>query len=176
MRDPETAQIALRAAMTGHMVLSTLHTNDAASTPVRLLDMGVPAFMVATSVQGVLAQRLVRKVCSHCKAPHSVTPQEQVWLGRAQADTTAEAGYVEGSGCDRCHGTGYSGRRAIQELLEINTVLAEYLASNNPAEFVVAARKSLAGNSLRDHAIALARTGVTSLAEAMRASAQDETS
>ena len=176
MRDPETAQIALRAAMTGHLVLSTLHTNDAASTPVRLLDMGVPAFMVATSVQGVLAQRLVRKVCSHCKAPHQLTPQERVWLGRAHADDQSEESYVEGRGCERCLGTGYAGRRALHELLEINTVLAESLARNNPAEFVAAARAAMAGHTLRDQAIALARAGVTSLAEAMRASAQDETS
>jgi MSHA biogenesis protein MshE len=176
MRDPETAQIALRAAMTGHMVLSTLHTNDAASTPVRLLDMCVPAFMVATSVQGVLAQRLVRKVCGHCKAPHSATPQEQVWLGRAHSDMLEGEGYVAGAGCDRCHGTGYSGRRAIHELLEIDTALAQHLASNNPAGFVAAARAAMVGRSLRDQAIALARAGVTSLAEAMRASAQDETS
>jgi MSHA biogenesis protein MshE len=176
MRDAETAQVALRAAMTGHLVLSTLHTNDAASTPVRLLDMGVPAFMVATSVQGVLAQRLLRKVCGHCKTPHVPTPQERVWLGRAQADGQAEDGYVEGTGCDRCHGTGYAGRRAVHELLEINTALAESLARKNPAEFVAAARASMAGHTLRDQAIALARAGVTSLAEAMRANAQDETS
>jgi MSHA biogenesis protein MshE len=168
--------------MTGHLVLSTLHTNDAASTPVRLLDMGVPAFMVATSVQGVLAQRLVRKVCGHCKAPHQVTPQERVWLGRALAaqgahgDAQSEAGYVAGAGCDRCHGTGYAGRRAVHELLEINTALAESLARNNPADFVSAARSAMAGHTLRDQAIALARAGVTSLAEAMRASNQDETS
>ncbi len=174
MRDADTAQVALRAAMTGHLVLSTLHTNDAASTPVRLLDMGVPAFMVATSVQGVLAQRLVRKVCSHCRAPHVPTPQERVWLGRAQADAQAEDRYVAGTGCDRCHGTGYSGRLAVHELLEINTVLAESLARKNPAEFVAAARAAMAGHTLRDQAITLARAGVTSLAEAMRASAQDE--
>ncbi len=176
MRDPETAQIALRAAMTGHLVLSTLHTNDAASTPVRLLDMGVPAFMVATSVQGVLAQRLMRKVCSHCKAPHTPTPQEQVWLSRAQADSQAESPYIQGAGCDRCLGTGYSGRRAIHELLEINAALAENLAHNEPARFVQAARAAMAGRTLRDHAIALAREGVTTLAEAMRVSAQDEAS
>ncbi|MDP3583630.1 MAG: ATPase, T2SS/T4P/T4SS family [Thiobacillus sp.] len=175
MRDADTAQVALRAAMTGHLVLSTLHTNDAASTPVRLLDMGVPAFMVATSVQGVLAQRLVRKVCGHCKAPHAVTPQERVWLGRAQTEAHTEDGYVAGAGCDRCHGTGYSGRCAVHELLEINAALAESLARKNPAEFVAAARAALAGHTLRDQTIALARAGVTSLAEAMRASAQDET-
>ncbi|MDP3421986.1 MAG: ATPase, T2SS/T4P/T4SS family [Thiobacillus sp.] len=176
MRDADTAQVALRAAMTGHLVLSTLHTNDAASTPVRLLDMGVPAFMVATSVQGVLAQRLVRKVCGHCKAPHAVTPQERVWLGRAQTEAHTEDGYVAGAGCDRCHGTGYSGRCAVHELLEINAALAESLARKNPAEFVTAARAALAGHTLRDQTIALARAGVTSLAEAMRASAQDENS
>ncbi len=176
MRDPETAQIALRAAMTGHLVLSTLHTNDAASTPVRLLDMGVPAFMVATSVQGVLAQRLMRKVCSHCKAPHTPTPQERVWLSRANAGTQAEAAYIQGAGCDRCLGTGYSGRRAIHELLEINTALAESLAHNEPARFVQAARTVMVGRTLRDQAIALAREGVTTLAEAMRVSAQDEAS
>jgi MSHA biogenesis protein MshE len=176
MRDPETAQIALRAAMTGHLVLSTLHTNDAASTPVRLLDMGVPAFMVATSVQGVLAQRLMRKVCNQCKAPHTPTPQEQVWLSRANTDLHAETAYVQGAGCDRCLGTGYSGRRAIHELLEINAALAENLAHNEPARFVQAARAAMAGRTLRDQAIALARSGVTTLAEAMRVSAQDEAS
>ena len=174
MRDADTAQVALRAAMTGHLVLSTLHTNDAASTPVRLLDMGVPAFMVATSVHGVLAQRLLRKVCGHCKASHALTPQERVWLGRAHTDGGTEDSYVAGAGCDRCHGTGYSGRRAVHELLEINTTLAESLARKNPAEFVVAARAAMAGRTLRDQAIALARAGVTSLAEAMRASTQDE--
>ncbi len=175
MRDPETAQIALRAAMTGHLVLSTLHTNDAASTPVRLLDMGVPAFMVATSVQGVVAQRLLRKVCDHCKAPHDLTPQERVWLGRA-GDNGGDSGFIAGRGCDRCHHTGYAGRRAIHELLEIDAALANSLAREEPARFVTAARASLAGRTLRDQAIALARAGVTSLAEAMRASAQDETS
>ncbi len=174
MRDADTAQVALRAAMTGHLVLSTLHTNDAASTPVRLLDMGVPAFMVATSVHGVLAQRLLRKVCSHCKTPHILTPQERVWLGRAHTDADTGDGYVAGTGCDRCHHTGYSGRHAVHELLEINTALAESLARKNPAEFVVAARAAMAGHTLRDQAIALARAGVTSLAEAMRASTQDE--
>ena len=176
MRDSDTAQIALRAAMTGHLVLSTLHTNDAASTPVRLLDMGVPAFMVATSVQGVLAQRLVRKVCAQCRAPHTPTPQEQVWLSRMSADNASPEGFRAGTGCDRCHGTGYAGRQAIHELLEINTALAERLASNDPAQFVLAARASLAGRTLRDQALGLARAGVTSLAEAMRVSTQDETS
>ncbi len=173
MRDPETAQIALRAAMTGHLVLSTLHTNDAASTPVRLLDMGVPAFMVATSVQGVLAQRLLRRVCDHCKAPHAPTPQERVWLGAA-ADESGDADFVAGRGCDRCHHTGYAGRRAIHELLEIDAVLADSLAREEPARFVAAARASLAGRTLRDQALALVRAGATSLAEAMRVSAQDE--
>ena len=174
MRDTDTAQIALRAAMTGHLVLSTLHTNDAASTPVRLLDMGAPAFMVATSIQGVLAQRLVRKICVHCKVAHAITPQEQVWLGRAHAGFQGEGNYSEGAGCDRCHGTGYAGRRAIHELLEIDMPLAETLARQSPAEFVAAARASMAGHTLRDQAIALARAGVTSLAEAMRAGAQDD--
>lgn len=174
MRDPETAQIALRAAMTGHLVLSTLHTNDAASTPVRLLDMGVPAFMVATSVQGVLAQRLLRRVCDHCKAPHTLTPQEQVWLGSA-AENGGDTGFVAGRGCDRCHHTGYAGRRAIHELLEIDATLADSLAREEPARFVATARASLAGHTLRDQALALARAGATSLAEAMRVSAQDDT-
>ena len=172
MRDSETAQIALRAAMTGHLVLSTLHTNDAASTPVRLLDMGVPAFMVATSVQGVLAQRLVRKVCAQCRAPHTPTPQEAIWLSRAAPD--ASHAFQAGTGCDRCHGTGYAGRQAIHELLEINTALAETLANNDPAQFVLAARAALAGATLRDQALRLAREGVTSLAEAMRVSTHDE--
>ncbi len=175
MRDPETAQIALRAAMTGHLVLSTLHTNDAATTPVRLLDMGVPPFMVATSVQGVLAQRLVRKVCPNCRTAHTPTPQERVWLGRAFEEGDG-AHFVRGQGCERCHGTGYAGRAAIHELLELSTALAESLARGDPAAFVAAAREEMLGRTLRDHALALARAGTTSLAEAMRASAQDDLS
>jgi MSHA biogenesis protein MshE len=167
MRDAETAQIALRAAMTGHLVLSTLHTNDAASTPVRLLDMGVPPFMVATSVQGVLAQRLVRRICEHCRAPHEPTPQERVWLAGAGGDFQA------GRGCERCHGSGYRGRQAVHEWLEFDAALAERLAHGDPASFVAAARAALAGHTLRDNALALARAGITTLAEAMRASTQD---
>jgi MSHA biogenesis protein MshE len=110
MRDPETAEIGMRAAITGHLVLSTLHTRDAVSTPFRLLDMGVPPFMVSTSLQAVIAQRLVRLNCKECAAPHAPTPQEQSWL-----DSMVTAGEVinpkRGMGCSACNGSGYSGRQ-----------------------------------------------------------------
>jgi MSHA biogenesis protein MshE len=99
MRDQETAEIGMRAAMTGHMVLSTLHTNDAMSTPIRLLDMGVPRYMVALSIQMVLAQRLVRVICENCAAPHTPAPHEHEWLKSELGDRVDSVSYKQGQGC-----------------------------------------------------------------------------
>src|SRR5690606_816030 len=110
MRDQETAQIGMRAALTGHLVLSTLHTNDAVSTPVRLMDMGVPRYMVATSLHAVLAQRLVRLNCESCAQPYILTPNEAEWLKPELGDTVSEQHYLQGRGCGRCSGTGFQGR------------------------------------------------------------------
>lgn len=167
MRDAETAEIGLRAAITGHLVLSTLHTRDAMSTPFRLLDMGVPSFMVATSLQAVIAQRLVRLNCKECLAPNRPTAQEQSWLASMKADAE-EIKPKRGMGCSACNGTGYSGRQGIYELLEMDAALTQAASQADPAAFMRAARERMAGHTMAFHALQLVREGRTSLAEAMR--------
>ncbi|MEK8027767.1 GspE/PulE family protein [Pseudaquabacterium rugosum] len=175
MRDQTTAEIGVRAAITGHLVLSTLHTNDAASTPLRLIDMGVPRYMVAMSLQLVLAQRLVRTVCPTCAAPVSPTAQQQEWLrvqlGQQQVDLSR---LRQGQGCSDCNQTGYSGRTGIYELVEMTPPLAEAISSGDPARFALAARQQMAGHTLRRDALRLALHGRTTLDEAMRAGNQGE--
>ena len=167
MRDAETAEIGLRAAITGHLVLSTLHTRDAISTPFRLLDMGVPAFMVSTSLQAVIAQRLVRLNCQECAAPHQPTPQEQSWLDAllGKGETVPAK---RGLGCSACNGTGYAGRQGVYELLEMDAELTQAASRSDPAAFMRAARERMAGHTMAHHALELVRQGRTSLAEALR--------
>ena len=167
MRDPETAEIGLRAAITGHLVLSTLHTRDAISTPFRLLDMGVPSFMVATSLQAVIALRLVRLNCDVCAEPQDPSPQEQEWLNTMLAGGTPLSP-KRGRGCSACNGTGYSGRQGVYELLEMDTVLTQAASKADPAAFLKAAKERMKGQTLAFHALELVRQGRTSLAEALR--------
>ena len=170
MRDQETAQIAMRAAITGHMVLSTLHTNDAISTPIRLLDMGVPAYMVGMSVRAVLAQRLVRMVCESCSSGYTPLPSELTWLALEIGEEAKKRQYVHGRGCPQCNGTGFQGRVGVYEMMEMTPTLAEAVNHQDPNHFVKVAREQMAGWSLRRHAVALAANGKTTVAEAMRVS------
>jgi MSHA biogenesis protein MshE len=172
MRDRATAEIGLRAAMTGHMVLSTLHTNDAASTPIRLLDMGVPPYMVAMSLNLVLAQRLLRVVCENCAKPHRPTAQEQEWLRTEMDERPTGGGFAKGIGCSQCNGTGYVGRTGVYEMLEMTHTLVEAANHEKPAEFVRMARQQIGNATLTHDAVRLALTGRTSIDEAMRISAQ----
>jgi MSHA biogenesis protein MshE len=174
MRDQETAEIGMRAAMTGHMVLSTLHTNDALTTPIRLLDMGVPRFMVAMSIQMVLAQRLVRVICENCAQPHEPTPQEREWLKYELGDRVDTFKYRRGAGCAHCANTGYSGRQGVYELIEMSNALAEAANHGDPNEFIRIGREQMAGNTLRRDAVRLVVTGVTTVDEAMHISSQLE--
>lgn len=170
MRDQETAQIAMRAAITGHMVLSTLHTNDAVSTPIRLLDMGVPAYMVAMSVRAVLAQRLVRTVCESCVTPYAPLPTELTWLELEMGEAAKKRQYVHGRGCSHCNGTGFQGRVGVYEMMEMTAPLVDALNHSDPNHFIKVARSQMAGWSLRRHAVALVANGKTTIAEAMRVS------
>ena len=167
MRDQETAEIGLRAAITGHLVLSTLHTRDAINTPFRLLDMGIPAFMVATSLQAVIAQRLVRINCPECLAPHTPNAQELSWLTSMGADP-ASIQAKRATGCSTCNGTGYLGRQGVYELLEMDAMLTQEASHGNPASFNRLARERMRGKTMSFHALELVRQGRTSLAEAMR--------
>jgi MSHA biogenesis protein MshE len=167
MRDAETAEIGLRAAITGHLVLSTLHTRDAISTPFRLLDMGVPPFMVATSLQAVIAQRLVRLNCSECAEPQEPSAQELAWLtSMVEAGDAVQA--RRGRGCSACNGTGYAGRQGIYELLEMDAGLTQAASHSDPATFMKLARERMKGHTLAHHVLVLVRQGRTSLAEALR--------
>ena len=170
MRDQGTVETGLRAAMTGHIVLSTLHTNDAVSTPIRLLDMGAPRYMVAMSLNLVLAQRLVRLVCESCAEPYRPTPQELEWLRQEAGFEPADHGLVQGRGCSHCSGTGYLGRTGVYEMLEMTRPVVEALSREDASVFAEAARRQMAGRSLRRHAMQLVLQKRTTVAEAMRVS------
>jgi MSHA biogenesis protein MshE len=174
MRDRETGEIGLRAALTGHLVLSTLHTNDAVSTAMRLIDMGLEPYLVAASTQAILAQRLVRKLCSNCSTPKALDASEQAWLHSVMGETAVLDGFSEGSGCNQCNHTGYHGRIGVYELLEIDYSLADALRRNDPATFENAARAQQGYRPLVHNALDYARQGITSLSEAMRLSGMVE--
>ncbi len=168
MRDPETAEIGLRGAITGHMVLSTLHTRDAVSTPFRLLDMGAPPYMVASALQAVFAQRLVRRNCENCAEPHEASPRERGWLAAIGGDAAGGEPTRRGRGCSACNGTGYSGRIGVYEMLEMDSALAQAATHADPGLFTRLAGERMRGHTMADHALALVRAGRTSVAESMR--------
>jgi MSHA biogenesis protein MshE len=172
MRDQETAQIGLRAAMTGHLVLSTLHTNDAASTPLRLMDMGVPRYMVGGSLQAVLAQRLVRVICESCSTVYTPTPPEHTWLRAELGSFVEQAQFFHGKGCSHCNGTGYRGRTGVYELLEMTRAVTDAANHPDPAHFLKVAHAEMGGETLRRHGVQLAVQGRTTIGEAMRISNQ----
>jgi MSHA biogenesis protein MshE len=174
MRDQETAQIGLRAAMTGHLVLSTLHTNDAASTPLRLMDMGVPRYMVGGSLQAVLAQRLVRVICESCTTEYQPAPPEHGWLRAELGEHAAATRFFHGKGCSHCNGTGYRGRTGVYELLEMTRKVLDAANHPDPSHFLKVAHAEMGGETLRRHAVQLAVQGRTTIAEAMRVSNQLE--
>ena len=161
-RDNETASISVRAAITGHMVLSTLHTNDALSSVVRLADMGVENYLIANSVVGLVAQRLVRRVCTNCAREMPVTEEESMFLGSIKT-------VRRGAGCPLCNGTGYSGRMAIHEIVSIDKTLRRMIAAGAPQEEMTAyARKAQGMRSLRESALSLVAQGVTTPEELLK--------
>jgi MSHA biogenesis protein MshE len=174
MRDQGTVETGLRAAMTGHLVLSTLHTNDAVSTPIRLLDMGAPRYMVAMSLHLVLAQRLVRLVCESCAQPYTLPPNEHEWLRHDLGDRVETFKYRKGAGCSQCNNTGYVGRTGVYELLEMTRPVVEAANSDEPAAFIAAARAQMGGRTLRRAAVELVVRGRSTVEEAMKASSEFE--
>ena len=163
MRDSETADIGIRAAITGHLVLSTLHTNDAASTVVRLVDMGVAPYMVATSLIGVIAQRLVKVLCPECKTPRMSTEEENELM---QIPHSIQI--FEPCGCQNCNNTGYKGRTAIHEIIHCNQAVSTIIAANGSKEEIEAAAKANGTKLLRDNVSELVQAGVTSINELIR--------
>jgi MSHA biogenesis protein MshE len=168
IRDNETAEIATRAAMTGHLVLSTLHTNDAVSTPARLMDMGIPGFLIATTLRAVLSQRLLRLVCTECAQPHEPSTEEREWIGRYFGSIPAGATLRKGAGCPHCNGSGYHGRTGIFELLDMTQALAAALHTANPVHFEEVARQQIGQHSLMHQGFALAFQGLTTVSEVIK--------
>ena len=174
MRDAETAQIGLRAAMTGHLVFSTLHTRDAAGTLFRLVDMGVPRYMVASSVQAIIAQRLLRTVCGSCSQPHVPSTQETEWLQAEGVSPDQFGGLLHGRGCSHCNGTGYRGRTGVYEMLEMSDEMVEAAAHESPNQFMQVAKQHLHGNTVLSNALEEMKAGRTTISEVMRISNQVE--
>jgi MSHA biogenesis protein MshE len=173
IRDTETAEIALRAAMTGHLVLSTLHTNDAVSSAMRLVDMGAEGFLAATAIKAVVAQRLVRRLCDNCYTDYHPSPQESIWLAEQLGEAEAKAMKLKNpSGCHRCNNTGYRGRIGVFELLVLNDEMADALRRSNSADFVRAAKRSHGYVPLVMSALADAGKGITSLDEVLNVAEQ----
>ncbi|GAA6144440.1 GspE/PulE family protein [Thalassolituus maritimus] len=170
MRDHETAEIGLRAAMTGHMVLSTLHTNDAQSAAARLMDMGVDSYLVASSLRAVLAQRLIKKLCPHCTQNYEPDEQEKAWLETMEQSSSSRQ-YLRGRGCHHCNNTGYQGRVGIYELLELDSNMIGALRKGDSQGFAEAAAKSQYFRPLAMSALDYAAEGLTSLDEVFRVSA-----
>ena len=146
MRDQETAEIAIRAAITGHLVLSTLHTNDAPSTVTRLVDMGVAPYMVATSLIGIVAQRLVKKICMECRTPRISTDEEDRLMGISEHITVYDA-----CGCPKCNNTGYTGRTAIHEILLCTPEMSALIANDAKVDQISALCKEQGTRLLRDN-------------------------
>jgi len=174
MRDQDTVETGLRASMTGHMVFSTLHTNDAASTPIRLLDMGAPRYMVAMSLQVVVAQRLLRMVCESCAEERPLEPAEHEWMRMQVGGKVDSLTFMKGKGCTQCNGTGYLGRTGVYEMLEMTRSVVEAANQTDPSLFMSVARKQMEGETLKDHAVQLVIAGRTTVDEAMRIGSQSD--
>jgi MSHA biogenesis protein MshE len=171
MRDEETAEIALRAAMTGHLVLSTLHTNDAISTVNRLLDMGTKSYLLASALHAILAQRLVRRVCESCSQVDELDVQQKAWLSNFVNEKQFNVTFKKGIGCAHCNYTGYQGRIGVYELLELDKKLSEILSHGDSGQFVKEAANSKNFRPLNMVALQYAVEGITTMDEVIRISA-----
>lgn len=168
MRDNETVEIGLRGAITGHLVLTTLHTNDAVTSALRLIDMGAPGYLVASALRAVVAQRLVRRICEHCVEEKVPDEGQTTWLTVLSGETPGQHTYHKGRGCQSCNFTGYSGRIGVYELLELDQPMMDALRRNDAEGFAKAARQHEHYRPLALTALDYAREGITSVDEVLR--------
>tara|TARA_R110001583_G_scaffold26571_2_gene95702 strand:+ start:910 stop:2736 length:1827 start_codon:yes stop_codon:yes gene_type:complete len=168
MRDTETMEIGLRGALTGHLVLSTLHTNDAISSTLRLLDMGAPGYLVASALRAVIAQRLIRRLCDNCKTSHETPFEQQILLDQLTKGRLPAQHFHSAPGCQRCQFTGYRGRIGVFELLELDDAMVSALRLDNTEAFSQAAKKSPYFQPLAIAALDYAKQGITSLEEVFK--------
>jgi type IV pilus assembly protein PilB len=162
MRDRESARIAIESALTGHLVLSTLHTNSAPATPARLIEMGVEPYLVASAVDCIIAQRLARRLCTHCRRPKHVAGQH------VGAPDLREVEIYEAVGCHHCRESGYRGRLGVYEVMMVTDEIRELIVANAPALQLARVAVAQGMTSLIDDGLAKVRAGVTTLAEISR--------
>ncbi len=167
MRDQETMEIGMRGALTGHLVLSTLHTNDAISSALRLMDMGAPGYLVAAALRTVIAQRLVRKICPYCKEVHELEPSEKTYIDMVIGEGSSNAVFKRGRGCQSCNFTGYAGRVGVFEVLELSVPMMDALRSNDTERFSKVAREDPNYRPLVMMAFDYAKQGVTTVDEVL---------
>lgn len=163
IRDAETAQIATRAAITGHLVLSTLHTNDTSSTISRLVDMGIETYMVSSAVVGVIAQRLVKKICPRCKEEHILSPEERKILKIEDENII-----YKGKGCNFCSGTGYSGRTAIHEILILDREIRDLVNKEADSDTIKELARKKGMKTLNESCMELVLSGITTVEEMIK--------
>ena len=166
IRDGETASIAVRAAITGHLVISTLHTNDAVSTISRLVDIGVEPYMISSALRGVVSQRLVRKICPHCRKAYTPTEEEKRMVGIAENEDVT---FYKGEGCQECGRTGYRGRRGVFEILTLDAALRREVANNASSEELTKTALENGFVTMKDNCRRLVLEGVTTVSEAAKA-------
>jgi general secretion pathway protein E len=170
IRDLETAEIAIQAALTGHLVFSTLHTNDAPGAITRLQDMGAEPYLIASVLSGVLAQRLVRRICQNCRMPHEVDPADLLAIGVTDGHGVQ---LYRGAGCDQCRKTGYRGRIGIYELFVISEDVRGFILRRAPSHEIRKAAVEAGMVSLREDGWAKARAGLTTIEEILRVTQED---
>ncbi|MCJ8319934.1 MAG: Flp pilus assembly complex ATPase component TadA [Colwellia sp.] len=168
MRDQETVEIGLRGALTGHLVLSTLHTNDAITSALRLLDMGAAGFLVGSSLRAIIAQRLVRRICENCLVDYQPNEQENLWLTHLVGDNVEQVSFKQGKGCQSCQYTGYKGRIGVFELLEMNEPMMAALKRDDTEAFSEHAKKHPTFKPLALSAFDYAKSGITTVEEVLR--------
>ena len=165
IRDGETAEIAMRAAITGHLVLSTIHTYDSVSSVSRLVDIGVEPYLISAGLRGVISQRLVRKICSHCREEYEPTPEELALVGLTPQDGLR---YYRGKGCPMCFHTGYRGRTAVFEVLVITSKLRQAISAGATQGELAQLALEEGFKTMRDDCLALVHQGITTIEEAAR--------
>ena len=172
-RDLETAEISIQASLTGHIVFTTLHTNDAPGAVTRLRDMGVPTFLITATVEAVLAQRLVRKICANCRTEYTPTEDVALQLGYTFEEAKTKKFYY-GRGCERCNNTGYKGRMGLFELLIMNDTLRELITSEVSLDELTAVARTQGMRTLRESGMLAIHTGQSTVDEVARETITEE--
>jgi type IV pilus assembly protein PilB len=173
IRDKETAEIAVQASLTGHLVFSTLHTNDAPSAIARLLDLGLEPFLVTATLEGIIAQRLVRKICTNCKSEYT-PPEEQLMELELKLDDVQGRKFWYGKGCDACNNTGYRGRLGIYEIMMLDDDMRDMIVKHASTQVLRAESKKRGMKTLRQAGLMAIYDGITSIEEVVRETIMEE--